>query len=258
MKIGCCAGLDRMQLVQDLGYDYIELGVGTVKPESPDDEWEPISEEIKSYDIKPEAFNCFLPGDLRVTGPEIDKYRQERYVRNAFARIEEIGGEVVVFGSGGARKVPDGFDMAEAREQIVEFATMAGQVAGQHGITLVFEPLNKGETNVINSVAEGMEFVKAVDHPFVKVLADLYHVMEENEPLSHIRDAGEDLMHCHTADTGRLYPGSGSYPTKEFMTILKEIGYQGRLSVEAIMKDFDNEAPKALEFLRGVDKEVNG
>ncbi len=216
MRFGCCAGLDKMGIVQEAGYDYIELAVGTVKPESPDDEFEPIKQEILSYEIIPEAWNCLLPGNLKVTGPEVDMYRAERYLRTAFQRIEELGGEVVVFGSGGARNVPEGFPMEEARKQIVEFVTLAGQIAGTHGIVIAIEPLNSKESNIINSVKEAHEFVKQADHPFVKVLADLYHLQEENEPLANIIEVGSDLAHTHTADTGRLYPGSGSYPTKEF------------------------------------------
>lgn len=248
--------MDKMQTVQDAGYDYIELAVGTVKPESPAAEFEPVIEQIKGYDIVPEAWNCLLPGDLKVTGPEVDLYRAERYLRTAFERIEELGGEVVVFGSGGARKVPDNFPSDRAREQMVEFVTLAGQIAGKHGIEIAIEPLNKKETNIINSVAQGMEFVRAADHPFVRVLADLYHIEEESEPLSDVVDAGDYLVHTHTADTGRYYPGSGSYPHREFFEALRSIGYNDRMSVECRFNDFDAECRKALEFLRGIDAEV--
>lgn len=254
MRFGCCVGLDKVQIIQDAGYDYVELAVGTVKPESPDTEFDPIRDQIKSFEIVPEAWNCLLPGDLRVTGPEVDKYRMERYLRTAFQRIEEVGGEVVVFGSGGARKVPEGFSMDEARDQIVEFVTLAGQIAGPHGITIAIEPLNVRETNIINSVAEGMEIVRKADHPFVKVLADLYHIMEESEPMEDVVDAGNDLVHTHTADTGRLYPGSGSYPNREFFEALREIGYNDRMSVECRLNDLPAECAKALEFLRGLDE----
>ncbi len=256
MRFGCCAGLDKMQIVQDAGYDYIELAVGTVKAESPQEEFGPIREEIQSHAIVPEAWNCLLPGDMKVTGPEVDNYRVERFLRTAFERIEELGGEIVVFGSGGARKVPDGFPIEKAREQIVEFVTLAGQIAGTHGITIAIEPLNKKESNIINSVAEAMEFVAAADHPFVKALADLYHIDEEKEPISHVVDAGNSLVHTHTADTGRLYPGSGKYPHRQFFEALRSIGYNDRMSVECTLKDFKPECTKALEFLRDLDAQV--
>ena len=101
-----------------------------------------------------------------------------------------------------------------------------------------------------------MEFVRLADHPFVKALADLYHIDEEQESIEHVVDAGNELVHAHTADTGRLYPGSGSYPHREFFEALREIGYNDRMSVECIFKDFQPECRKALEFLRAVDAEI--
>lgn len=256
MRFGCCAGLDRMQAVQDAGYDYIELPVATVKAESPDIEFEPVRDRILDFDIVAEAWNCLLPGDIRVTGPEVDSYRIERFLRTAFARIEELGGEVVVFGSGGARRVPEGFSLENAREQLIEFVTLAGKIAGIHGIEIAVEPLNPKETNIINSVAEGIELVREADHPFVKVLADLYHMEETGEPVSVVVEAGNDLVHTHTADTGRLYPGSGTYPNREFLEALRSIGYNDRMSVECRFEDFESECARALEFLRGLDEEL--
>lgn len=253
MRFGCCAGLDKLQTVQDAGYDYIELTVATVKPEQPDLEFDEVRERLLDAEIIPEAWNCLLPGDLKVTGPEVDKYRLERYIRTAFWRIEELGGEIVVFGSGGARKVPEDFPAEAAREQILDFLATAGQVAGIHGITIAVEPLNRKETNIINSVSEAVQIVKDVGHPFVKALADLYHIDEEQEPISHVIEAGDDLAHTHTADTGRLCPGSGSYPHAEFFQALKGIGYDERMSVECTFKDFESECRKALDFLREMD-----
>ena len=252
MRFGCCAGLDQIQIVQDAGYAYVELPVGAIKAESPDSEFDSIREQIQSYEIIPEAWNCLLPADMKVTGPEFDKYRIERYLRTAFERIEELGGEIVVFGSGLARWVPDGFPMDEANDQIVEFVTLAGQVAGIHGITVAVEPLNPKESNIINSVKEGLEIVKKADHPFVKLLADLYHIEEAGEPMSNVAEAGDEIVHTHTADTGRRYTGSGSYPHKEYLGALKSVGYDDRLSVECEWEDFTSECNQALMFLRGI------
>lgn len=256
MRFGCCASLEQIAPIVEAGYDYIELPVATVKAESPDIEFEPVIERVKAAGIVPEAWNCLLPGDMKITGPEVDGYRLERYLRTAFERIEELGGEVVVFGSGGARRVPDGFPLEEAREQIIEFVTLAGQIAGTHGITIAIEPLNSRECNIINSVSEGLEYVRSADHPFVKVLADLYHMDEENEPILDIVEAGNELVHTHTADTGRLFPGSGCYPHRQFFETLRSIGYNNRMSVECRWNEFAAECKSALEFLRKLDAEM--
>lgn len=265
MRFGCCAGVDKIQAIQDAGYDYVELTVGTVMPESPESEYAPVRDKIKSFKIKPEAWNVLLPGGIKVTGPEVDLYRVERYLRTAFARIADLGGKVVVFGSGGARKVPDDFPVDEARKQILEFLAVLGNVAGENGITIAIEPLNKKETNIINSVAEGMEYVEAINHPNIKCLADYYHIDEENEPLSDVTDAGSDIVHVHTADTGRYSPGIHEYGPKElidsfegkpaydhiaFFKTLRGIDYDARISVEGRWSNFDTDVKKALDYLK--------
>lgn len=253
MRIGCCAGLEQIEVVRDAGYDYVEVRVDVVKPESPDSEYEANKDLIQSCEIVPETWNCLIPGDMKVVGDEVDIYRIERFMRTAFERIEELGGEVVVFGSGRARTLPNGFPADEARDQLIEFLTLAGQVAGAYGIVIAIEPLNSRDCNTINSVRQAVELVKATNHPFVKVHVDLYHMMMDAEPLSEIDSAAGEIVHAHTADTDHLYPGSGSYPNREFVERLKGAGYDGRLSVECSWRDFASECVKALEFLRGLD-----
>ena len=91
---------------------------------------------------------------------------------------------------------------------------------------------------------------KRVDMPEVAVLADFYHMDEEDEPLSNIADAGAQLAHVHVADTGRLYPGTGSYDYPGFWAALGEAGYDARISVECNWRDFPSEVAPAMAFLR--------
>jgi len=241
-----------MDLVQEAGYDYSEPAVGLVKPESPDSEFDAVYETVTQAGLVPEAWNCLLPPDMKIVGPEVDSYRIERYLRTAFERIGELGGEIVVAGSGEARRVPDGFPIDEANDQLVEFLTLCGQVAGSHGITIALEPLSSRETNIINSVPEALEMVHRVSHPFVKLVVDLYHVMADDQPLEDIIPARDEIVHVHIADTGRLYPGSGDWPIREFLGLLKEIGYDERVSVECRWEDFPAESVEAARYLRGV------
>lgn len=256
MRFGCCVTLDNAQAVQDAGYDYIELPVKTVRAESPDTEFEPVHDIVKDLEIVPEVWNRLLPDDMKITGPEVDLYRVERYLRTAFHRIEELGGEVVVLGSGPARMVPDGFDMDEACDQMEEFVALAGQIAVSRGITLAVEPLRTQETNIINTLRDGLKLIREVDHPFVKLTADLYHIQENSEDMADVVAAGVEIVHTHVADTGRSYPGVGSYPIREFFEALRSIGYNDRMSVECMWNEFDIEIRKALDFLRQIDLET--
>jgi sugar phosphate isomerase/epimerase len=84
----------------------------------------------------------------------------------------------------------------------------------------------------------------------VKVLADLYHIVVESEPISNVVAAEAMLAHVHVADTGRRYPGSGSYPYPELFAALRAIGYDQRVSVECRWEDLAAESKAALAFLR--------
>jgi len=68
MRFGCCAGLDKMQIVQDAGYDYIELPVGVVKAEAGEMSSSRSATRSMGFDIAPEAWNCLMPGDIRSPG----------------------------------------------------------------------------------------------------------------------------------------------------------------------------------------------
>ena len=118
---------------------------------------------------------------------------------------------------------------------------------------IVLEPLNKGECNIINSVAEGMEYVRAVNNPAFQCLVDSYHFWLEDEPLENLRRAMPSIKHVHLADKeGRVAPGlSGKADYRPFFRVLKQGGYDSTISFEgADMPDFEVTAPKVLEFIK--------
>ncbi len=251
MRFGCCTPMENAPLIAQAGYDFIELTVVQhLQPETSDEEWAPTRSTLEAMPLPPAAFNVMLPRDLKVVGPDVDPDRVQRYLHTAFQRAALLGGEVIVFGSGGSRNVPDGFPQARAWDQLIQFIRWAGDAAQAVGMQVAIEPLNRGECNIINSVAEALDLAQASGHPAVRVLADLYHIVVENEPMSHIATVGDMLAHVHVADTGRRYPGSGSYPYPEFLSTLKAIDYDQRISVECRWEDLASESRMALQFLR--------
>ncbi|GIV79962.1 sugar phosphate isomerase/epimerase [Litorilinea aerophila] len=254
MEFGCCCRVEESEIAQAAGFDFIECTVVSLEPEQDEAAFAPILERYRAAALPVRAFNVFLPRDLKIVGPAVDWPRVERYVRTALQRVHTIGADRVVFGSGGARQVPDGFSRDEAVQQIVRFLRLAGEVAAPLGITIAIEPLNRRESNIINSVAEGVAFARQADHPAVRVLADFYHMEEEDEPLETLVENGPWLAHVHVADSGRLAPGTGEYPYADFVARLKEAGYGSgpsqRISVECRWRDFAAEAPAAAAFLR--------
>lgn len=252
-QFGVCLSPEDAPLVAAAGWDFVEGHVQQLfQGTSPEDGWTGAS-RIAAATLPVPAANCLVPGDLKIVGPTVDPSRLRQYMGNVIRRAAKCGTNTLVFGSGGARHVPDGFDRSDARRQIVEFAGMSATIAADHGVTLVCEPLNRGECNIINSVAEAMEYVRAVDHPHFQCLVDSYHFWLENEPLTNLREAMPWIKHVHVADKdGRVAPGqSGKSDYVPFFAVLKSGGYDGRISVE-VSKFLDAPASYApvLRFLK--------
>ncbi|MCB0116644.1 MAG: TIM barrel protein [Caldilineaceae bacterium] len=248
MQFGCCCSLDQAEAAKAAGFDFIECTVRSLTPEV--DEFAPIQAAYAASPLPVKAFNVFLPGDLKITGPAVDWPAVETYVDEALRRVHLIGARKVVFGSGGARNIPAGFSSAEADAQLQRFLMIVAMVAEPLGITVVIEPLNKLESNVINSVPAGVVLAEAVGSPSVQVLADLYHMMMDGEDLENVRTHAQWIKHIHVADSGRFAPGSGEYPYAEFFAMLHAIGYDGLISVECRWRNFEEEAADAVTFLQ--------
>jgi sugar phosphate isomerase/epimerase len=250
-RIGVCVDPDRFEAAQAAGFDYAETNASRVAALS-DQDFEKLAAQVAQLRIPVAASMSFIPGAIKLTGPEVDPARQVAYVTATLARLKRLGVKVVVFGSGGARRVPDGFSRDEAFAQLVDFCRRIAPVARDNGITIVVEPLRKQETNIINTAREGLALVKAVDRPEIRLLVDYYHLAEEGENADIIAEAGPLLAHTHIANpTGRVYPLSlDESAYGGFFANLCRIGYTGRLSIEASTKDFASDAPKSLALLR--------
>ncbi|GGE49219.1 hypothetical protein GCM10011391_30050 [Pullulanibacillus camelliae] len=250
MKLGCCASIDQAERVKAAGFDFLEGTVASLIPGESDKKFK--EEVLKPYEESPiaiEAFNGFIPSHLPLVGERADREAIHAYLEKALERMQLIGARIVVFGSGGARHIPQDIERAKGEQQILEFLEAAGQKAKRAGITVVIEPLNRKECNVINSVSEAVRFARQVNHPAVQVLADFYHMDEEDEPLDHLLSAAKYLKHIHVADTGRGAPGTGHYPYKQFSSYVREAGYSGGISIECLWDDFAHQVEKARHFL---------
>ncbi len=257
MKFGICTGAEKAPIVAQLGYDYIELTVvGALKPQESDSAHvNSLNQLLIEAGLHAEAFNVLLPGDLRVTGPSVDPIAQKKYLETACQRAAALGGKILVFGSGGARNVPEGYDREKAWEEIRAFLSIAADAAADNGICLVIEPLNHKECNILNSVAEAVEMAKQVNRPeAVAVLSDLYHVTVDEQSFEETAEAAKLglLRHVHVAcTTERRVPREEDLDVLvRYFSAFKKYGYEGRISIEAGSKDFNTDAKIGLSIMR--------
>ena len=261
MKFGCClnmvstqpdgTGMEWLEQLAQFGFDYVEMPMAQMM-QLDDDAFDALVKRIADAGIKCETSNNFFPTTLRLTGPEVDMDAVMAYVNQALTRAEALGVEYIVFGSGPAKNVPDGFPMEDGYRQVVSLLQQIGPVARAHGVTVVIEPLRRAECNLINSFAEGVQLAKDVGDPNVRVLVDFYHLTEEGESVQSLLDNGADyLRHIHFANpTGRVYPVSideANY--RPFIDAIKAVGYDARISCEAYCPNgFTQDAPVAKRF----------
>ena len=247
MKIGCTAGVNQSEKIRQIaeaGYDYIEAPLANLVCAS-DDEVREFLKALEKYSIPCTAANMLFPCNMRLTGEGFNASVIEDYLNVAFERAQEVGIETVVFGSGAARRIPDGFDRNVALEQIKEVCMhYLSPVARKNGITVAIENLNSGETNLFNTVSETADFVGGIACDNIKVLCNNFQMVLEQEEYSVIRKIGKNgiIALAHVANPDRIgFPTvNDPHDYSEFFDSLKNVGYEGGITVDVGVPDDEN------------------
>ncbi len=125
-------------------------------------------------------------------------------------------------------------DKPTALSYLKEALNVLGDAAASHDVPLIYEPLNRYETNLCNTVQEGLQLLSGVGSKNVVLLADLFHMnIEEADLAQAIRDGGSQIGHVHFVDSNRQPAGAAHMAFEPVVAALREIGYSGYLSAEA-------------------------
>jgi sugar phosphate isomerase/epimerase len=251
MRYGICSGYERAEIIKKGGFDYLEGNLGSISRMTVQ-ELKEAERVLKENGLKYESTNCFFPGEVKIVGEEFDIKKIKDYTRMALEKAVSLGVVTSVLGSGGSRRMPEGYSAQKACEQMLEAIYSVGEIAKEYSVTIAIEPLNRRETNTLNSVAEVYDFCMKLSHPNVKVLADLFHVHVENEDMSVIENCGSMLYHIHLSNPVlRAWPKpDDEYDYAPFASALKKIGYNNRISIEAGSKDVNSDIGPALEVMK--------
>jgi sugar phosphate isomerase/epimerase len=253
MQFGICTSIANAPAAKAAGWDYIEENVQNfLQGLLPDSQWQ--GERLaKASPLPIRAACCLVPGDMKITGPNVDFNKLRDYMTNVTARAKKCGIQTLVFGSGVARNVPGDFDRERAIGQITEFGKMIAALAARNGVLIVIEHLNRKECNIVNTVAEAERYVRQINSASFQNLVDCYHFWLEKEKLEDLTKAMPFIHHVHVSDVdGRLPPGeSGKSDFRPFFNVLKKGGYNGPISVESLgFDDIANMGPRVLAFLK--------
>ena len=260
MRIGYCTNLIATQIDgtgsewiekgQEGGFDYVELPLAQMVALN-DKEFSSLKKKVDTSGLQCETCNNFFPASIRLTGNAVDYGEIEGYLDKALGRAAQLSVKVIVLGSPKSKNVPEGYPMDQAWSQLVKLLRHIDPLVRAKGITVVIEPLCKLESNIINTAAEGLQLAKAVDREHIKLLVDYYHLVMEKEDPEIISEAGSYIKHTHFANpAGRVYPIEAEDGYIRFINLLKRIGYEGRISIEAYTKDFRHDAKRSVEILR--------
>lgn len=238
--------------------DYVEIQAWSYVNMS-DGDFEKSLESIKKTGIPVYCANGLFMPTLKLTGENATPKREiEDYLKKCLARAEKLGVKTAVFGSGTARSYGENSGYEKAKEQLLDIAGFIGDVAGRFDIRIAIEPLNSFETNMITTVKEGAEFCRTLNHPYVKLLADSYHMLVENEPFSSLKDYSDVLIHSHIACgeiLNRQIRGvpekTDKYGLKKYTDELLKMGNIRTLTIEAL--DWQNAENPVAVLKEGVE-----
>jgi 5-keto-L-gluconate epimerase len=150
--------------------------------------------------------------------------------------------------------IPAGGDRESAMETLLSGLGTVARSARSGGVRLVIEPINRYESNWLNTVDEVMDVLRRLGEENVGVLPDTFHMnIEETDPPAALRRAGDRLWHVHVADSNRRAPGAGHLDFRALVSTLDGIGYEGFLSAEILQYPTpEAAAQRAITTLRPI------
>lgn len=247
--------------VKACGYDGLEIAPFTLKPdprELTEAEARSAAKVVRDHGLEVVGLHWLLvkPAGLHITTADAAVRMQTTYFLQHLAYIcAAMEGKVMVFGSPKQRNVESGTSYDEAFKRAAEVFRAVSETAGPLGVTLALEPLSPKEGNFLQTAAETVQLIRAVDHPACRLHLDVKAMSSEPEPIEKIiADHAEHLAHFHANDPNLRGPGFGEVDFHPIAEALRKIGYEGYVSVEVFdyTPDAHTIAMESLRYLREV------
>ena len=216
-----------------LGFDAIELFAPGPDAVLPDE----LASLLKSHQLSLAAVGTgagWLKQKLSLTNPDPSvRARAIAFIRSMIDFGGRHGAPAIIGSMQG--RWGDGISQTTAIGWLADALNMLGDYAQQYSVPLIYEPLNRYETNLVNTVTDGVELLKSLRTQNVRLLADLFHMnIEETDIAAAIKEGGSSIGHIHFVDSNRRPAGCGHLKYEPIAAALNSIGYQGYLSAEAL------------------------
>jgi D-psicose/D-tagatose/L-ribulose 3-epimerase len=228
---------DLLRSIAKLGFDAVELPI-----EDPDlvdaAKIRPILEETG---LTPYLCGAFGPGRDLTNADASVRANTRTYLSRLMDLAEALGVPFIAGPMyaqvGKARQLSPDDRQREWDLAASELRTVATE-AGNRGLKLAIEAINRFETDLVNTTADTIRLVRSIDHPAAKAMIDTFHMtIEEADIGEAIRHAGSDLIHVQVSENHRGVTGTGLTPWQDFRDALRDIHYQGAIVIESFTPD---------------------
>ena len=252
---------DTLAAAARFGFDGLEIAPFTLAPAVTDisaADRERMREAAARHGIEIAGLHWVLvkPEGLHVNHPDAAvRQRTARYFCDLVGFCADLGGTRMVVGSPKQRNVQPGVPPDQARRWALDTFRPAVAQAEARRVTICFEPLSPAETNFINTAAQAIEFVSELPSPRFQIILDVKAMCSESKPIPQIiRESWPHFAHFHANDRNFKGPGFGDVDFVPIAAALKEVGYDGFVSVEVFKFDEGPEAiaTRSLEYLKRV------
>jgi len=233
------------QHVADLGFDVLEVCIEDPARVSAD----AINAAAQDAGVGISVCGAFGPDrDVSHEDPSV-RERGLEYLRFCIDLAAEVGSPHVAgpmySATGKARLLPED-EREQQRRWATESLRTAGRYAAERGVRLAIEPLNRFETDLVNTTAQGVDLCERIGLDNVGLLLDTFHMnLEEKNIAAAIQQAGDRVFHFHACENDRGAPGSGHVEWDAVFRALDDIGYSGQIAIESF-------TPEIREIARAV------
>lgn len=239
-----------MQSAKEIGYRGVELSL----LDSHAIDQNQVLENIKELGLKVYAIatgQTYYTDGFSLYGPT--KEKRQKTVERLKGHIDfasKLNSTVII---GGIRGKID--EQGRAFDELKKEGTRALKTcvryAEEKGIVLLLEPINRFETNVVNTLAEGVELIRQIESAHLKLLPDTFHMnIEESSFEESIYNAGALIGYVHLADSNRQAPGRGHIDFPQIISVLKKIHYNNPIGIEVLpLPDDYSAAKQAMRYM---------
>lgn len=224
--------LDACQRASALGFDAIEIFPPSGEAIDPAE----LNPLLEKHQLSLAALGTgagMVKHKLSLTSADADQRTSARmFVKRIVDAAAEFGASAIIGSMQG--RWGNGTDKLTAIRYLREALDECGEHAGRHGVPIIYEPLNRYETNLCNTVAEGLDLLGPIKSQNVLLLADLFHMnIEEQNIADALRQGGKHIGHIHFVDSNRRPAGMGHMEYEPIAAALRDINFAGYACAEA-------------------------